>query len=95
MTILYNVQKGSCTQSFGVFVAMAAGFPSDVISSAKRKAAELESESSFWGTEEGKRRHAKIVSTVNKFLALPIPQFSSAPDLKVAVSTLDLRPFDV
>ena len=95
MTMLYNVQKGPCTQSYGVFVAMAAGFPAEVISAAKRKAAELESESSFWGSEDGKKRHAKIVGTIDKFLALPISDLSSAPDLQKALNALDFSPLHV
>mmetsp|Transcript_14899 Transcript_14899/g.28917 ORF Transcript_14899/g.28917 Transcript_14899/m.28917 type:complete len:808 (-) Transcript_14899:113-2536(-) len=42
ITMLYNVNKGPCQESFGINIAGMAGFPSDVIESAKRKADRLE-----------------------------------------------------
>lgn len=40
--MLYNVEDGPCTQSYGVYVAAMAGFPSSMLKEARRKAAELE-----------------------------------------------------
>ncbi|GBG31113.1 DNA mismatch repair protein Msh2 [Hondaea fermentalgiana] len=42
ITMLYNVNKGPCQESFGINIASMAGFPPDVIASAKRKADQLE-----------------------------------------------------
>lgn len=65
--MLYDVQQGACTQSFGIYVAMAAGFPDEVIRSARRKAEELEDETGHWNTEEGRRKHARIVGAMDVF----------------------------
>ena len=67
MTMLYTIRDGACTQSYGVYVAMAAEFPPSVIESAKRKAAELEDESGYWGTAEGAGRYARIKAGMRVF----------------------------
>ena len=42
VVMLYKVQNGPCTESFGIHVATMAKFPREVIAEAKRKAKELE-----------------------------------------------------
>lgn len=42
VVMLYHLDSGPCTQSFGIHVARTADFPAEVIAEAKRKAAELE-----------------------------------------------------
>lgn len=43
LTFLYEIQAGATDQSYGVHVAKLAGFPTDVVETARRKAVELES----------------------------------------------------
>ena len=42
VVMLYSVQPGPCTESFGIHVAAMAGFPSVVLNEAKSKADQLE-----------------------------------------------------
>lgn len=50
LTFLYALKDGAADQSYGAHVAELAGFPTDVVASAKRRAEEFESGSSFGGS---------------------------------------------
>jgi DNA mismatch repair ATPase MutS len=78
MTMLYNVQKGACAQSYGIYVAMAADFPASVIQSAKRKAEELENIEGYWNCEHGREMYRKISSAVKSFVALPVEEMPAS-----------------
>jgi DNA mismatch repair protein MSH2 len=54
--MLYRIQDGPCTQSFGVFVAQSAGFPKEVIQEAKRKAHVLEGKAHLDEEEEDEEK---------------------------------------
>jgi DNA mismatch repair protein MSH2 len=56
LVMLYNVQDGPCTESFGIHVATTADFPKQVIAEAKRKAHELEHVGAA-SEADGEKRH--------------------------------------
>lgn len=68
LTMLYQVNEGSCDQSLGVHVAEFARFPPEVVEAARKKAAELENfavegsaaggEAMELGPGEGRKRKA-------------------------------------
>jgi DNA mismatch repair protein MSH2 len=56
VVMLYNVEHGPCTRSFGVHVAAMAGFPEDVLTFAKRKSEELEGDLGAEATQQARSR---------------------------------------
>lgn len=81
LIMLYDIQTGPCLQSFGVSVATSAGFPDTVIKEAKRKASELEGESSM--SVEYKR---KVQAAMAAFMSTDFHSLSDTNVVKVAAS---------
>lgn len=79
LVMLYNVQAGPCSQSFGVHVATAAGFPKSVIAEAKRKAFLLDNSSSdsTENLDESLSKRTKIIETMTAFVSLPVDSIPS------------------
>jgi DNA mismatch repair protein MSH2 len=92
ITMIYQVRDGPCMESFGVHVAAMAGFPSGVLATAKRKAAELEKVEHAMGSSTSGTTNTPT-STITKkprlellrqFAALPLGKISSNQDPLVA-----------
>jgi len=76
--MLYRVQSGPCTQSFGVHVARTAGFPASVLQEAKRKADQLEQVGQ--DEEDPKITNAKracMEDTMNAFCEVEVNKLSA------------------
>ena len=66
VVMLYDVRPGPCLESFGIPVAKMAGFPTEVVSEAKRKIEELEADMAGRPMDEAKR--IKIASAIKEFV---------------------------
>ena len=55
LTLLYQLQPGVCSKSFGIEVARIADFPHDVVKNAKKRIAKLESLDSEVSAEKKKK----------------------------------------
>lgn len=80
LRMLYRLQDGPCTQSFGIHVAKSADFPPSVIDEAKRKADQLERLAHHHSTDEEesyqeriRQKRQKIEESLDKFFGLNIP----------------------
>lgn len=87
LVMMYSLQSGPCLQSFGINVAVSAGFPKSVIFESKRKAAQLENvdhnENDISADENIKRQ--KVLNTMKSFSMLPLNEIAAEsiqPSLK-------------
>jgi len=90
ITMLYTVNDGACEKSFGINIAKMAGFPDDVVASAKRKADQLESltviDSS--STEQQKDKRARVDQALALVRQLALLPKDKATDIAYLKSNL-------
>jgi DNA mismatch repair ATPase MutS len=94
LRMLYRLQDGPCTQSFGIHVAKSADFPSSVIREAQRKADQLErlahhqsagSEVALREEIQSKRR--RIEESLDQFHSLNVPSMLQSAESAERVKT--------
>ncbi len=85
--MLYQLEDGPCTQSFGIHVAKTAGFPSEVIAEAKRKAHELERVDFEVDSEQHRHKTQKMQSALQDFSHLDV-EHMNGPEIKVRLQEL-------
>nr|CCA26800.1 AlNc14C417G11489 [Albugo laibachii Nc14] len=89
VTMMYQIKKGPCMESFGVHVAELAGFPSDVIKSAKRKSQQLEyAEHTISKTKSLTCKNQRSNEFVQQFAALPMDTMSPQDALQAVKELL-------
>lgn len=95
VVMLHQVRDGPCLQSYGIHIAKTAGFPAGVIREAKRKAAELEQNTSamndYTSSEEANKKYARMKAAIEEFKTLDV----SAENLLKTPTMQRLKEFDL
>ena len=92
LVMLYRLQDGPCTKSFGIHVARTAHFPKEVIEEAQRKATVLERHAHF--DEDGeviqqsREKRQRIEDVLTKFQESNLPSIQSGPQVKAILEEL-------
>lgn len=97
VVMLYQIQDGPCTQSYGIHVANMARFPPNIIREAKRKACELETNQQVPSVSstvlvsspeeredvkaDGTTNAVKIQNKMKKFCEMPIDRMSTCAEM--------------
>lgn len=92
LVMLYRLQEGPCTKSFGIHVAKMANFPPEVITEAKRKAAVLErhahDETDEAVIQQVLHKRQRIEDSLRKFKEANIPSIQSGEKVRSVLQEL-------
>lgn len=92
LIMLYRLQEGPCTKSFGIHVAKSANFPTEVIAEAQRKAAVLERHAHLETDDDvvqrNRAKRQRIEGTLQRFQDANIPQIQPGDKVKSVLQEL-------